>query len=322
MIHIVNGDVVGSKIGSLPGEVLVWREMYDFGPLSEDISDEKEISRRAYFFEKKLGIPAALFIQNCEDQNRYLSEIQRESEIVLWFEQDIYDQTMFMYLLNELTKKEFTNLSMVMINEYQGIEPFYGFGQLSSHQLEELFYKKKQVISADQIIEAITGWRAYTSKNPTDIEKWIAASKQKVPFLTQALQSHLSYFPSIHTGLNEVETLVVNYLKNNSCTFTELFQFISKQRINDGISDLYFAAMLNELMMKPNPLLECDVPLPDYHNAKPISKLRLTSLGKDIFDGKRNYLGLLERDWWIGGVYLKEDKWYWNGKSIIHNAGQ
>jgi hypothetical protein len=319
MIHIVNGDAVGSKIGILLGDVLVWREMYDFGPLSQDISDEKGINRRAYFFEKKLGIPAALFIKNCEDQNRYLSEIQRDSEIVLWFEHDLYDQTLFMYILNELIKEEVMNLSMVTINEYSGIEPFYGLGQLSPLQLEELFYKKKQVISADQINEAITGWRAYTSKNPTDIEKWIAASKQKLPFLKQALQTHLSYFPSIHTGLNEVEMLVVNYLKNNSCTFTELLQFISKQRVNDGISDLYFAAMLNELMDGPNPLLECDYPLPNYQNPVPIAELSLTSNGLDEHKGR---FDLVERDWWIGGVYIKEDKWYWNGKSLIHNAGQ
>jgi Domain of unknown function (DUF1835) len=65
---------------------------------------------------------------DCEDQNRFLSEITRETEIVLWFEHDRYDQTMLMYLLTELSKKEFMNLSMVTINEYEGVELFYGLG--------------------------------------------------------------------------------------------------------------------------------------------------------------------------------------------------
>ncbi len=322
MIHIVNGDVVGSKIGNLPGDVLVWREMYDFGPLSEDITEENWIHRRAHFFEKKLAIPAALFIRNCEVQNRYLDEIPKDKEIVLWFEHDRYDQTMLMYLLNKLSKKQCMNLSMVTINEYEGVEPFYGLGQLSSQQLKELYNLKKQPISDEQIKEAITGWRAYTSRNPTEIEKWMASSNQKLPFLKQALQSHLSYFPSIHTGLNEVETLVVDYLDKNTCLFEKLFQSINQKRNNDGISDLYFAAILNEMMNGSYPLLECDYPLPNYHNPEPKSKLRLTSKGLDVLYGQKNHFEFVDRDWWIGGVYQKENKWSWDGNNLIINAKQ
>ncbi|MEH7484148.1 DUF1835 domain-containing protein [Neobacillus drentensis] len=317
MIHIVNGDVVGSKLGNLPGDVLVWREMYDFGPLSEDISEEIWINRRAGFFEKKLAIPAELFSRNCKDQNRYLDEIPREKEIVLWFEHDRYDQTMLMYLLNELSKKECMNLWLVTIDEYEGVEPFYGLGQLLSQQLEGLYYQKKQLVTDQQIIEAITGWRAYTSKNPIDIEKWMASSKEKLPFLKHAFQSHLSYFPSVYTGLNKVETLVLNYLDNNPCSFGELFQSISMQRINDGLSDLYFATMLNELMHGPYPLLECDYPLPNYQNPEPNAKLRLTSHGLDVLTGQKVHCEFVGRDWWIGGVFQKENKWFWDGNKLI-----
>ncbi|MDR7237954.1 DUF1835 domain-containing protein [Neobacillus drentensis] len=317
MIHIVNGDVVGSKIGNLPGEILVWREMYDFGPLSADITEEKWIQRRARFFEKKLAIPAALFIRNCEHQNRYLDEIPRDKEIVLWFEHDRYDQTMLMYLLNVLSKMEFNNLSMVTINEYEGIEPFYGLGQLSSQKLEELYYLKRQPISDEQIDEAISGWSAYTSENPTEIEKWMASSQEKLPFLKKALQSHLSYFPSIHTGLNEVETLVVNYLDKNTCSFEDLFQSLTYHRTNDGISDLYFAAMLNEMMNGAYPLLESDYPLPNYLNPTPISKLKLTSYGLVILGKQKGLFERMERDWWVGGVYLKEDNWVSDGHKLF-----
>jgi hypothetical protein len=319
MIHIVNGEVVGSKIGNLPGDVLVWREMYDFGPLSKDLSDKNWLNRRANFFEKKLAIPTELFIQNCTRQNRYLSEIPRETEIVLWFEHDRYDQTMLMYLLNELSKKQFKNLSMVTINEYEGEDFFYGLGQLSSQQLEVLFYKENQIITEEQMQEAITGWKAYTSEDPTEIEKWIASSKQKLPFLKKALQSHLSYFPSVHTGLNELETLVINYLDRDTCSFPDLFQAITQKRINDGISDLYFASMLNELMNGPYPLLESDYPLPNFQNPEPKAMLRLTS---NRLDKQKDRFKLVKRDWWIGGVSVKEDNWFWDGNKLIKNDEQ
>ncbi|MEH7074450.1 DUF1835 domain-containing protein [Neobacillus drentensis] len=316
MIHLVNGDVVGSKLGNLPGEVLVWREMYDFGPLSADISHINWISCRAAFFERKLAIPASLFIQNCVDQNQLLSEIPRETEIVLWFEHDRYDQTMLMYVLNELSKKECENLSMVTINEYEGIDSFYGLGQLSSQHLEGLFYKNKQPITDEQIKEAVSGWKAYTSKNPNDIEIWIASSKQELPFLKQALQSHLRYFPSVHTGLNEVEALVLKYLNTNTCPFVELFQAITVQKINDGIGDLYFAAMLNELMTGPSPLLEADGPLPSFQNPEPKARLKLTSYGLDVLNGQKYQIVAVEHDWWLGGVNFKEDYWFWNRNKL------
>ncbi|MCL6573835.1 MAG: DUF1835 domain-containing protein, partial [Bacillus sp. (in: Bacteria)] len=302
MIHIVNGDVLGSKLGDLPGAVLVWREMYDFGPLVADSTQQEWIKRRAQFFEKKIGIPAPFFIKNCEEQNRYLDEIPRDKEIVLWFEHDRYDQTMLMYLLNELSKKKFENLSMVTIKEYPGVDTFYGLGQLTSQQLEELYINNKKSISTDKIKEAITGWMAYTSENPTDIEKWIMASFGKLPFLKKALQSHLSYFPSAQTGLNEVETIAVDFINTNTTLFTELYLFISKHRIIDGLSDLHFSALLNELINSPYPLLACDRPLPSYQNPEPIAKLLLTSYGLEFQKKQRNRFESVGRDWWIGGV--------------------
>lgn len=318
MIHIVNGNVVGSKIGNLTGDVLVWRDMYDFGPLAANISQEELISLRAQFFDEKVGIPASLFVNNCVEQNRYLDEIHRDTEIVLWFEHDRYDQTMLMYLLNELSNKEFNNISMVTINEYPGIETFYGLGQLSSQQLEDLFYQKKQSISEIHINEAILAWMAYTSKDPTDIEKWISTSEENLPFLKEALKSHLTYFPSIKTGLNAVETIVFAYLNENTCPFMELFHFISKQRTIDGLSDLHFAAILNELTNGPNPLLENDRPLPNYKNPDTLAQLKLTSIGLEVLKEQRTCFELGVRDWWLGGAYLKNNEWYRDDKGLIH----
>lgn len=85
--------------------------MYDFGPLIANISQEESIKCRASFFEEKLAIPELIFMKNCEEQNRELDEISRDTKITLWFEHDRYDQFMLMYLLNVLSKKEFKNIS-------------------------------------------------------------------------------------------------------------------------------------------------------------------------------------------------------------------
>ena len=301
----MNGDAVGDKIQEIEGQVIVWREMYDFGPLNLSWSKEEQIKRRAQFFEDRLDIPAALFIENCQNQNHILNHLPKTDEIVLWFEHDRYDQTMLMYLLTELTSKGFKNLSMVSINQYPGIHPFHGLGQLSSEQLLELVHSKKR-ISNEQIQEAITGWIAYNSANPDDLEKWIEKESHDLPFLLQVFKDHGGYFPSGKTGLNEVEFLALSFISKGTHSFWDLFKSISEKRINDGLSDFQFAAILNELMKGKQPLLKCNGPLPNYSVSESNTMLEITSAGLDVLEGRANRFDFVGIDWWVGGVHIEK----------------
>jgi hypothetical protein len=317
MIHIVNGNSLANKMKMFNGTVMPWREMYDFGPLMKDIPLEKLILNRSHFFEEKVGIPPTLFIENCQKQNQWLDLLPRNSEIILWFEHDRYDQTMLIYLLHELNEKEFENLSMVTINQYPGVEPFFGLGQLSTHQLEGLLYTARRSITKQQMNEANDGWNAYTSEDPIEIEKWITSSKGHLPFLKKALETHLSYFPSVKNGLNEVENLVFHFINERVCSFTDIFQYISKQRINDGLGDTHFAAILNQLIVGINPLLQRDVPLSNFTHPIPRSNLSLTSFGLEVLKGKSDRFDFVGIDWWLGGVHLQKDQWRWNQQHLI-----
>lgn len=316
MIHIVNGDALANKMKNFNGMVVPWREMYDFGPLMKDGSQEMLLIKRSLFFEKKVGIPASLFIENGQKQNQWLDNLPRNSEITLWFEHDRYDQTMLMYLLNELSTKGFKNLSLVTINQYPGIDPFYGLTQLSSRQLIQLYHTRKQSITKEQISEAIAGWNAYTSVNPYDIERWITSSKGHLPFLKKAMETHLSYFPSIKNGLSEVENLVFHFINERICSFIEIFQYINEQRDIDGLSDLHLAAIINQLINGEHPLLQSDVPLPNFKHPVPKSNLSLTSFGLEVLNGSNDRFDFVGIDWWLGGVHLQQDKWRWNQKLL------
>ncbi|PGM48697.1 DUF1835 domain-containing protein [Bacillus sp. AFS053548] len=304
MNHIVNGDVVGGKIKTLNDNIVVWREMYDFGPLSQDWTLEETYKRRAEFFEQKLQIPSSFFIENCRSQYQLLNELSRSEEVVLWFEHDRYDQVTILYLLSELSALGFQKISMVSINEYEGIEPFYGLGQLSSEQLIGLL-PTKQEVTDKQIEEACAGWIAYCSNNLTELNEFILKC-HALPFLNQALLSHLTYFPSQQNGLNEVEFLALSMINEGITSFAELFNKLVKQRTNDGLSDLYFATILNELLKCDYPLISSDSELPSYKQHNPKAKIELTKWGLDVLTGKANRMNLIGIDWWVGGVHLIE----------------
>ncbi|WP_088070924.1 DUF1835 domain-containing protein [Gottfriedia luciferensis] len=305
MNHIVNGDVVGDKIKKLNGNIIVWREMYDFGPLNQAWSLEETYRRRANFFEKKLKIPAEFFIKNCQKQYELLNNLSRSEEVVLWFEHDRYDQTMFIFLLTQLSILGFQKVSMVSINEYKGIEPFHGLGQLTSEQLIELL-NMKQKISNEQMKEAIAGWNAYQSDHYEELNRFIQ-NCYTLPLLKQALICHKTYFPSPKTGLNEVEFLALSMLDESAKSFAELFTKVSNERINDGLSDLYFAAILNELMNGEYPLISSNKTLPNYNQYSPQAELSLTKWGMEVLKGKSNRVDLIGIDWWIGGIHIFEN---------------
>ncbi|OAS88473.1 MULTISPECIES: DUF1835 domain-containing protein [Metabacillus] len=309
MIHIVNGDVLGNKIKGLNGNIIVWREMYDFGPLNSNWSNDELINNRAIFFEEKLNIPSTLFLQNCNNQLNQLNKISREEEVVLWFEHDRYDQTMLMYILTQLSIQKIVNLSMVSVNSYPTISPFYGLGQLNFEQLTKLFNQRVKITS-NQVKEAVTGWNAYTSSTLEEVKKWITDEQHELPFLLEMFKRQDRYFPSALTGLNEIELLALNTIAKKTCSFRDLYKSISPSLINDGLSDLHIASLLNELIKGENALLEIDGPLPafEYYHLDP--SLTISPNGENVLKGKANRIDLIGIDWWVGGVHLNKTVCY------------
>jgi len=302
LIHIVNGDVVGRKLIHLE-KVIVWREMYDFGPFNLMWSNEELYQHRASFFEKKMKIPYSFFVMNCRDQYNQLKELSPKEEVVLWFEHDRYDQIMMIYLINELTLLGFQDISLVSIDQYPGIEPFHGLGQLTTKQLMDLL-PHKQAVTTKQIEEAIRVWEAYQSNNPEELEKWIQHQKHELPFLKQAMLAHLSYLPSSENGLNEVEHIALSIMSEGKVQFSHLFNKVSRSRLNDGLSDFYFAALLNELIVGNYPLITADSNLPNYEIPISTAMLEITQNGLDVLKGKTSRFDCIGMDWWIGGVHI------------------
>jgi hypothetical protein len=102
MLHIVNGDSVANKLkeGGLKGDILVWREIYSAGPIFCDPYSTEHQPVRAENLEQTLGIPQQLWAKGCEEQGAQLAKFKEYDEIVLWFEYDLFDQTMLCYLLH------------------------------------------------------------------------------------------------------------------------------------------------------------------------------------------------------------------------------
>jgi hypothetical protein len=305
MLHIVNGDILGERIKHIPGEVLVWREMYDYGPTNLKM-DESLMLERASFFNERIDLPIDLYLNNSKAQEDRLNSINKNTDITLWFEHDRYDQTMLVFLLSQLIEKEFKTLSMVSINRHSSIANFHSLSQLDDTALTEL-YAKKETVTIDQLREGKEVWKLYASNNPESLLKWVNDENPSfLPFLKKAMRVHFEYFPHFEDGLSTIERQTLEVIERKEMRFTELFNILKNNRTIDGLSNMHFSAILNNL----RPLIRCGGDLPTLRKeADPL--IAITEAGLSVIHQKAHrfsYTGS-SYNWWLGGVQLKEKGW-------------
>lgn len=326
-LHIVNGDAFGDNLraSGIDGDILVWRESLYEGPIGMQMSDSVLLSMRAAFMNRQHGIPEEMFKTITLQQEKALNKLAKDvDEVVLWFEHDLYDQLMLCYLLSRLfaLPNRFFKLSMLSINQFPGVEFFYGLGQLNVDQITQLHYKWLPV-NEDQLLLACKVWIAYSASEPHLMATLLEEDLSALPFLKKALQANSERYPSLQNGLNTIQQLVLDLIGDGELSPLSLFQKVSKTASHYGLGDLQFWAIVDSIR-------KCEIPLvhltggdklPSYSEALPpqFEKWRLyrTDMGKLVHTCELDHLYLNGIDDWIGGVYLlgKKDIWRRNGIS-------
>lgn len=109
MIHIVNGDIVAERLRPVARErwneeVWVYRELLTEGPVYPIF--ERYLAYRALQLEKMCGLPASLYLQMSNEQERsWKADVLRHPEIALWFDHDLFDITMLLRLTERLSRE-------------------------------------------------------------------------------------------------------------------------------------------------------------------------------------------------------------------------
>lgn len=103
MLHIVNGDSVGETLrqAGVSGDILVWREVYSHGPVFAEPEVPEHRAFRSGYLERTMGVPEQEYLKASEAQEQKLAAVHQYDEIVLWFEHDLFDQTMLCFLLHQ-----------------------------------------------------------------------------------------------------------------------------------------------------------------------------------------------------------------------------
>ncbi|WP_379137436.1 sigma-70 family RNA polymerase sigma factor [Paenibacillus sp. sgz500958] len=322
LLHIVNGDSVGDMLrqGIVHGDILVWREVYPHGPVFPQPAAEDNRTFRAGYLEKTLGVPKAEYLAASIAQEQALDQCGKYDEVVLWFEHDLFDQTMLSYLLHRFSDMSSppAKLSLLCIGEFPGIELFHGLGQLTREQIATL-HGTWTPIGAVELQLGSALWQAYASADPQILQSLLNQDTSALPFAHDAFKAHLSRFPSTSNGLGIVEQTTLERVNAGTNKAYSLFGEVTDSLHRLGMGDLEYKYVLSRMAQAPHPLLEIGgkkaVP-----GVNPISTpfrndtVELTELGKEVLEGKIDWTFLSGIDEWYGGVHLQGNQpdWRWN----------
>lgn len=322
MLHIVNGDSVANilKQGIVQGDILVWREVYPAGPIFADPTEPANRSARADYLQRAMGIPREAYIQGCEEQERKLARFRDYDEIVLWFEHDLFDQTMLGRLLHWFAGRPLgrTKLSLLCIGAFPGIDRFRGLGQLSVQQMETLS-GTWQAIGPRQLELGRAVWEAYASPEPTELMALLEGDTSALPFVREAYTAHLARLPAVGSGLGLVERTTLQHVRNGWSAPMELFRQVGDELHMLGMGDLEYWHCLARMSRDPHPLLRIEhfSGFPSFSHSEPSfreSTIALTELGERMLDGDGDWIALQGIDEWYGGLHLqgRSVPWRWD----------
>lgn len=326
ILHIHCGDHSADSLrqSSIGGEVLVWHDPVHEGPVPGNVSDQEYREARAKFFvgqQYTKTYEGAL--QGLTARHEKLAQSKDYAEIVLWFDACLFDQTIMIHLIEELTRIDTgkARLSLICVGDHPEFKRFVGLGELNSEQMGALFPNRHEITAAEKEL-AVNAWKAFASNDPRAIADLLAQDCSALPYLADALRRHLEQYPSVINGLNRLQREALEVVAAGTNKLGQIFREVSNKEERPFFGDTTLWNCMDELAGGPAPLLKIDGPGPLKHSLwDPIQKIgrwsvAVTSSGQDVLSAQADFIKLNGIDRWLGGVHLQgaEARWRWDSE--------
>ena len=301
MLHLHNGDIVNvlARRAGIPGRHIPFRETLITGPVRPNLAMQEWIEERARFLSEHYTENLLRTRNELLEQEQLLDRARDEEEVVLWFEHDLFCLVNLIYLLTRLSKCR--RLSIIWCST--------PLGTMEDEEVSKQYHSRYAVAPA-MLNAAALAWRAYTSDDATQLNKMLDADFVDFPFLRDGFLLHASRFPSTRNGLGEVEQRAMAGIDAGATDFVTLFTRFDQSPPRFGFGDGEFLRHLRRLA-------SCAVPMITITEAEgetpPKALFALTPAGKNVLEGKVDFIELNNAGFWLGGAHLTREKlWRWD----------
>ncbi|MEO5930119.1 MAG: hypothetical protein ABIR47_09310 [Candidatus Kapaibacterium sp.] len=301
MLNITNGDsaVHVIRAAGIRGDYLPWRDLLHEGPVPAGLTLEELSDVRARFIADcgwgDFNEVRSMF----RERDGALRDFRKHERTVLWFEHDLYDQTQLLQLLAWFADHDPSgaDLRLICTDHY--------LGELSPDQLASLADREIPV-TGGMLDLARRGWEAFTSADPTDIERLIGEDTGALPFLAGALIRHLEQFPSVANGLCRTEWQILEAVNSGAGTFGRVFAATQRMEERVFMGDTMLWRYIEGLAGGPRPLLTVG-----ERSGEAFSRaVAPTPVAAEVLAGVADWIALNGIDRWLGGAHLRAGSVY------------
>lgn len=308
ILNITNGDSAIKIMddANIPGVYLPWRDVLHDGPVPANLSiNELSEVRAEFIINQGWGEPKTIRNSFLE-RDATLRSFSHFSKVILWFEHDLYDQLQILQILDWFSEKplERTQLLMICTEQY--------LGEATPEQMKGL-YRFEERITEKHLILAKKAWTAFRSPTPDNWQNLLNEDTTVFPFLNDAIRRLLEEYPDCKSGLSRTARKALEIISNGEKRPGRIFGRFQATEERRFMGDSSFWAILHQLLASNPPLLQLPPDKQLTLPTNPDQELSITSAGKEVLAGKRNWLDLTIIDHWIGGVHLTPHHlWCWN----------
>ncbi|HEX9606734.1 MAG TPA: DUF1835 domain-containing protein [Gemmatimonadaceae bacterium] len=314
-LNITNGDSAASTLSEagVAGKIIPWRDVLHEGPVDSSLSLEELSKDRARFISEQGWDDFAHVSGNFAERDRVIRHLDYFDEVVLWFEDDLYDQLQLIQLLDFFGRGAASGktLSLIVVDGY--IPP------LSVAELTKLDQTRPRV-TPEQLELAKRAWKAFGSADPTSISKLLDENTSAIRYLAPALTRHLEEFPSSVNGLSRSEREALTAIEAGHATPVAAFLEVARKQESIFLGDIIFYSYLERLSGKKDALVTwkdgTPVIAPTSESSREFveGELILTPLGREVLAGTKNWQHINNKTRWLGGVEIipGEAGWRWD----------
>jgi hypothetical protein len=344
-LHITNGDHAGDKLKTiLDGRVITAADVLHEGPCPP-VDGDAWYEARARFLAGGYGAPyeetkkslratdetiadacargATASARGTTASARGATASAERQDITLWFEHDLFDQLLIVRTLDLIAraKTDATNVALICIGAFPGIDRFVGLGQLTPDQLATL-KNTGSPVTAGHYALATDAWRAFRSPDPRDLVTIAqqltadavggAEGTPALVFLGDALLRFLAEYPSTTNGLMRTEQLALETLAGGAADAGSLFAATQARETRPFMGDTTFFDIVGRMASARVPLvtIESDASASPRHR-----RVAIADAGRDVLAGRADHVRLNGIDLWRGGTRLTgsdRSPWRWD----------
>ena len=243
-VHILNGDCLKAQLRHVvKDEVIVMRECLIDGNVQGETLTEF-YANRANFTAQYQGCTVAGYYEIAAAEIDKIANIEMGSQIICWFEDDLFCQVNFWFVINLLTKRGHTE-NINLVRPSQGNE--YSFATMTESELQ-LAYQRMTKLLPQPLALLAKLWSLYQQNDANAMTAIAKQLSDEWPFLLPAINAHLRRTPD-ESGLGYPERQILAIATElGSTEFADIFQCFSAREGIYSFGDLQVKQMFDRVM--------------------------------------------------------------------------